>query len=241
MNGLKTKEYSTWREPASKLRRDAKLPGKIVSEPYFTGSRPVALADSLYQLIVTSLEGPRGVQAESLIAAIGALAGYGARWVIRRDIAAGRLEPDFHIPVNVKRPGVVTSAHVDRLVFDMRADSFAAACVPGIIAAGSNWLPDLNRAVQSNFMAINSPTYPDYSIPARHYPEVPPQALLLMLWEKTQRCLRSTEDAERLAMASFGMAATRAVIANKVRVPMHIGGQLAIETAIAMSKVEYGF
>lgn len=199
------------------------------------------LSDQLFQLVSTSLDGPKGIQPESLVAAFGALAGYTARWIVYREIEAGIVKDDFRTPAGVRRPGVTVSAHVDRHVHDMTGSGYAAALVPDMIAAGADWLPHINAMIQHNFMAIDAPTYPDYTVADKHRPQVPPQTLLLMLWENTLTCLRNAPHAEETAQKALALATLKAAKMNAHRVPLAVSGQLALETAIAMSKLEYGF
>ncbi|MBO6639709.1 MAG: hypothetical protein JJ920_18255 [Roseitalea sp.] len=202
---------------------------------------PARLSAQLFQLVSTSLDGPRGIHPQSFIAAFGALAGRSARWIVHREIDAGLIADDFRTPTGVRRPGVSVSTHVDRHVHDLTGDSYAAALVPDLIAAGANWLPQINAMIQQNFMAINAPTYPDYTVAETHLPEIPPQALLMMLWENTLTCLRSAPHAERSAPKAFALATVKAAAMYEKKVPLDVSGQLALETAIAMSKLDYGF
>jgi hypothetical protein len=209
----------------------------------FGGARndtPEAVSMSVYQLIAGSLEGPNGLQPENFLAALGALAGYGSRWTVRAAIEAGKLDNDFRKPLGVNRPHVLVSEHVNRLVCSLQTQSVAALLASSMMRAGANWLPDVNVAVQHNFEAINSPRYPDYTIPAKHLPSIPPQTLLMMLWEKTQRTLRGVEGGAEMAPVAIAMAAAHAIVVHKAKVPMDVGAQLVLETAIAMSKLDYG-
>ena len=222
--------------PASRFA-NVNRPGPAASG----GADPAKLANQLFQLVSTSLDGPKGIHPESFIAALGALAGYAARWIVHRQIAAGECQDDFTTPPGVYRRAVVVSANVDGHVHDMTRDSYAAALVPDMIAAGANWLPQINAMIQHNFMAINAPTYPDYTVAGKHLPQIPPQALLLMLWENTRACLCNVAEAERTTQKALALATVRAAGLYADKGPLDVSGQLALETAIAMSKVEYGF
>ena len=201
---------------------------------------PKVLCEQLFQLVGSALDGPRGIHPESFVCAFGALAGYSARWIVHQSIEAGRLEDDFRRPAGMTRRAVTVSAHVDRHVHDLTGPSYAAALVPDMIAAGADWLPHINAMIQHNFMAINAPAYPDYTIEDKHRPQVPPQALLLMLWENTLNCLRSVK-AEPTVQKALALATVKAAKMHEHRVPLAVSGQLALETAIAMSKLEHGF
>ena len=70
---------------------------------------------------------------------------------------------------------------------------------------------------------------------------IPPQALLLMLWENQARILASTPGAGDVAVQAYALASTKAATASRHKGPVEVSGQLALETAIAMSKIDYGF
>ena len=117
----------------------------------------------------------------------------------------------------------------------------AQGLLPEMMAAGAGWLPHINAMIQHNFMAINAPAYPDYTVAEKHMPEIPPQALLIMLWENTLTCLRNAPEAETTAQKAFALATVKAAAMYEKKVPLAVSGQLALETAIAMSKLDYGF
>lgn len=224
-------------QPAPNWMRQA----ETVSAP-FQGARrdtPETVSMSVYQLIAGSLEGPQGLHPETFLAALGALAGYGARWSVRAAVAAGRMDYDFHTPPGINRPHVLVSENVNRLVYSMQGQSVASVLASQMMRSGANWLPDINAAVQHNFEAINSPRYPDYTVPRKHYPSIPPQTLLMMLWEKTHRVLRGVEGGAGMAPVAIALAAAHAIVVHKAKVPVDVGGQLVLETAIAMSKLDY--
>jgi len=194
---------------------------------------------SVYQLVAGSLEGPLGLHPETFLAALGALAGYSARWSVRAAIAEGRLDDDFYVPQGTNRPHVVVSEHVNRKVHALTGQSVASVLTTQLIQAGASWLPDINATLQHNFEAINSPTYPDYTVPEKHFPAIPPQTLIMMLWEKTHRALRAVDNGAELAPVAIAGAAAHACMVHSGKVPLPVAGQLVLESAIAMSKLDY--
>lgn len=222
-SAVRTKK-ATWPAHANPAKPDAKL-----------------LSQQLYQISSSALDGPVGIQPENLVASLGALAGHCARWMVESAIVSGKARDDFSKPTHCTRAEIKVSAKVDAHISDMTGKSFAAHFVPQMIGAGANWLPEVNKMIMHNFMSINKPAYPDYTVPEKHFPQLPPQTLLMMLWEPTLNCLRSAPDVETIAMQAFAMAAADAAKVNTKRLPLDIAGQLTLETAIAMSKVDYGF
>ena len=207
-----------------------------------TGAGSVqALAASIHQFASASLDGPHGVDPATLVAGLGALAGYGARFIVREGIREGAHPDDFVVPRGVNARHVSMSDRVTALVCDMTRDSYAATLATAILARGGQWLPDIRQDLMHNFMAINSPSYPDYTLAAAHLPKIPPQTVLLMLWDRMQARLRATEGAREDAMMAFALATATAAEGARTRLPLHVSAQLATETAIAMSKIDYGF
>ena len=62
-----------------------------------------------------------------------------------------------------------------------------------------------------------------------------------MLWESQARILAHTPAAEDCAQQAYALAVTRAAKEFESELPMDQAAQLALETAIAMSKLQYAF
>ncbi len=211
--------------------------GEVVTEFAPSCSEPgqvQALAASLHQFVSCSLEGPKGVDPATLIAALGALAGYSARFVVREGVRQGLYKDDFSVPRGVNARHVSMSDRVTALVCDLTQESYVATMATGFLAKGGQWLPDVRQDLMHNFMAINAPTYPDYTVASSYLPKIPPQTLLLMLWDQLHAKLSVTEHACEHAMQAFGLATVAAADAVHGRMPLHVSAQLATETAIAM-------
>ena len=199
------------------------------------------LSKIIYAATFTALDGPSGVNPTDMIAALGALAGYSARWLVLRQIADGKLQNDFAEPKGTNMPFISVSNHVNEMVIDLTKDSFAGILTKSMMAAGANWLPNANADVNHNFVAINCPDFPDYTIDKQYWPQIPPQALLLMMWETQARILAHTPGAEDVAVQAYALAITRAAADFKQDLPMDQAAQIALETAIAMAKINYAF
>ncbi|MEM9574103.1 MAG: hypothetical protein AAF870_02610 [Pseudomonadota bacterium] len=221
------------------LYPDASTAHQIVVE------RPVVdaakLSSTIYRAVFQSLDGPMGVKPADMIAALGALAGYSARWMVIRQIANGQIEDDFAAPKGCNMPFVSTSNHVNQMITDLTRDSFAGVLTNSMMAAGAGWLPNVNADVNHNFVDINGPEFPDYSVNKQYWPDLPPQALLLMMWESQARILAHTAGAEDVALDAYALAITRTAAEYKEDLPMDRAGQIALETAIAMAKLKYAF
>ena len=176
-----------------------------------------------------------------MIAALGSLAGYSARWLTIRQIANGQLNDDFIVPKDCNMPFVSVSKHVNTMIADLTRDSFAGVLTKSMMAAGASWLPNVNADVNHNFVGINGPDFPDYTVDEHHWPQIPPQALLLMMWESQARLLAHTPGAEDVATQAYALAITRAAAEFEQDLPMDRAAQIALESAIAMAKIKYAF
>lgn len=210
----------------------------VVERPVVDAAK---LSNTIHKSVFQSLDGPMGVKPADMIAALGALAGYSARWMVIRQIANGQLEDDFVVPTGCNMPFVSVSKHVNQMITDMTRDSFAGVLTNSMMAAGAGWLPNVNADVNHNFVDINGPEFPDYSVDKQYWPQLPPQALLLMMWESQARILAHTAGAEDVALDAYALAITRTATEFQEDLPMDRAGQIALETAIAMAKIKYAF
>ncbi len=199
------------------------------------------LSNQLYKAVFSALDGPQGVKPADFVVALGALAGYAARWIVHRQIAQGDIEDDFAAPPGSNRPFISISRQVNRSVTDLTKESFAGVLTHSMMAAGANWLPTIDQGMEHNFVSINEPGYPDYSIDCEHWPQLPPQALLMMMWESQARILAHTAGAPEVAVKAYALATTQAAQSFKDALPMDRAAQLALETAIATAKLKYAF
>jgi len=62
-----------------------------------------------------------------------------------------------------------------------------------------------------------------------------------MMWETQARILAHTPGAEDVAVQAYALAITRAAADFKQDLPMDQAAQIALETAIAMAKINYAF
>ncbi len=218
--------------PAPQAKHD------VATNPSIEASK---LSNMLYKSVFAALDGPQGVKPADLVVALGALAGYAARWTVHHQIANGEVEDDFKVPAGSNRPFISTSHQVNRNVTDLTTESFAGVLTHSMMAAGANWLPQVDQGIEHNFVSINQPGYPDYSIGCEHWPQLPPQAVLMMMWEPQARILAHTPGAPEVAVKAYALAVTKAAQAFKEQLTMDRAAQLALETAIATSKLNYAF
>lgn len=220
------------------MHSEVSMPRQSVATPPVDA---VSLSKMIYKSVFQALDGPAGVNPTDIIAALGALAGYSARWLVIRKIGNKQIKDDFVVPKGCNMPFVSVSNTVNEMITDLTKDSFAGVLTKSMMAAGANWLPNVNVDVNHNFVCINGPEFPDYTVDGIHWPKIPPQAFLLMMWETQARLLAHTKGAENVATQAYAMAIMRAAKEYDTELPLDCAAQIALETAIAMSKIKYAF
>lgn len=214
------------------------MPKVSVAKPAIDAAK---LSKLIYKSVFAALDGPMGVKPADMIAAFGAMAGYSARWSVIRKIGNKQLSDDFVVPKGCNMPFVSVSKNANAMITDLTRDSFAGVLAQSMMAAGANWLPNVNVDVNHNFISINGPEFPDYNVHKEHWPQIPPQALLLMMWESQARLLAHTPGAEDAAIPAYALAITQAAKEFEAELSMDCAAQIALETAIAMAKIKYAF
>ena len=217
---------------------EVSIPSNAVARPPIDAAK---LSSIIHKAVYQALDGPLGVAPADMIAALGSLAGYSARWLVMRQIANGQLKDDFIEPKGCNMPFVSVSKNVNTMITDLTQDSFAGILTKSMMAAGASWLPNVNADVNHNFVGINGPDFPDYTVDEHHWPQIPPQALLLMMWETHARILAHTPGAEDVTTQAYALAITRAAAQFEQALPMDRAAQIALESAIAMAKIKYAF
>ena len=195
----------------------------------------------LCEKIAKALTGPAGLHGPTLAAAIGALAGHTARWMTHRAVAAKIGATPFTQPCGTNHPFVSVSETAECHVVSLTEPSFASALVSRLVAAGVGWMPQADRTLAHNFRGVYDAGLPDYSVPPQHWPQCSVHSILMMLWEPVRRDLATSETNDRTIMQAFGLAAARAALDHAESAPPAVAAQLALETSIATSRLEYAF
>jgi hypothetical protein len=200
-----------------------------------------AVANRLYWIVEDALTGPNGLHSQTFVSAIGTLGGYSARWLTHRAIAARAEAAPFFAPRFSNQPHVSVSKTAERHVSALTAPSFASALVSRLVAAGAGWIPRADTALAHNFRSMADAELPDYTVPAQHWPQCSVHSILIMLWEPVRRELSARDLPDHVIMQAFGLAAADAALDHRNTVPPAVAAQLALETAIAASRLDYAF
>lgn len=197
-----------------------------------------SLGLSIFQFVGSSLEGgPRGICPPTHIAALAAIAGYAARFSISRRVSHGELSDDFQRVTISRTKTVVVSEQVNELVLSMENPSVAGIIIATALRCGLQQLPDTNAFLQRH-LTVQDQTA---SVPAVHAPDVPIETLLMMYWEAVARFFRSSPASFDMAPLAAGHAVGEAIAVYRSTVPVDVALQIALNSAIAMSKVDRAF
>ncbi len=199
---------------------------------------PAILGPAIFQFVSQSLVGPFGLHPETLFAALGALAGYAAKWAVAVDSAEGLCPNDFRYEKAASGGILVFSDQVSRIVSARDAESVMSIVLASAARNGGNSLASLHRL--STRMVLPGPVnaMPDYSVDEKHYPQFAPEALLMMLWENVSRFFKQDGGGRRKIALAAAYAGAYAVSSYRDSFNAEISAALIIETALAMSKAD---
>lgn len=199
------------------------------------------LGMSAFQQVSQSLEGPFGLHPPTLMAALGALAGYAAKWAVALDVADGLAEDDFHIQPGDGGRRVLFSNQVRELVAGLGRQSVLSIVLGA--ATRANAVSYETLAVYSRRLVLPGTVnaMPDYDVEPRWMPQIAPEALLMMLWENTGRSFRAERRARSDLALGLAYASAHAISVWRDSIPAETSAGLVMESALAMAKIDRAF
>ncbi|MBK8455685.1 MAG: hypothetical protein IPL47_00040 [Phyllobacteriaceae bacterium] len=222
---------------AQTLRRNNGFPADRAERPETIDN----LGLSALQAVTGSLEGPQGLHAPTLFVALGALAGYAAKWAVALDIADGRVSDDFRLQPGEGRRSVVYSDHVRDLVAGLSRQSALSIVLGAATRANASSFAKLEALTHRAILPGRANAMPDYSVEARHFPQFAPEALLMMLWENIGRTFRAERRPRGDLALGLAFAAAHALSAWRSELSVETAATLFVESALAMSKIDRAF
>ena len=193
---------------------------------------------SIFQFVGTSLEGgPLGIHPPTHVAGVSAIAGYASKHLVALKVSRGDIEDDFElVNLSISKTAVV-SEQVNRLVLAMDRPSVASISVSAAMRSGLSHIPDTNQLLYQHLTESNA--HPDSSI--QNEPDVPPETLLMMYWEPVARFFRSSPAKFEISPYAAAHAVGEAISAYRESFSVDASLKLALDTAIAMSKIDRTF
>lgn len=209
------------------------------------GAEPPDTIDSLglsaLQMTTQSLEGPLGLHAPTLFAALGALSGYAAKWAVALDIADGLRADDFRRQPGEGRRAVLYSDHVRDIVAGLSRQSVLSIVLGAATRANASSFARLEALTHRSILPGRVNAMPDYSVDTRHLPHFAPEALLMMLWENIGRAFRAERRPRSDLALGLAFAAAHAMSAWRDELQAETAATIFMESALAMSKIDRAF
>ncbi len=181
-------------------------------------------------------DGRPGIHIETLLSALGAMAGFGCQVAVRKVLVkTGRmpLESAFVI-VNGARYFMGDQLNQPLLMARVSVWSLVAGAVHHVGAP----LPDINDIIRRTVSAIGSADFGRLSVPDDHQPLEQPIETLKKQWAGCYEVLKSL-DADPFFMGwYFALSAQLLIIKGKTIIDPTLAGQIVMESAVAMAKID---
>jgi hypothetical protein len=193
------------------------------------------------QRITNALKNERGVHIESLLACLGALAGYACQFSVReRNIKYGAKSADSGFTISTDSDG---RKHYfgNSLNGPLLEDRYSVwSLTAGAVAQLGKPLPDIMDIVKHNVAAVGDAQFGIPRMPEGHGLGDLPLNYLKVVWPKILPIAqRFCDEPTHLPMV-FGLAVQNAIIMAKDVIDPTLAGSIAMECAVPMSKVDLG-
>jgi hypothetical protein len=184
------------------------------------------------------------VHPQTLLTAIGALAGFAAQMAIRKAIIApGKLDPNEILPEVVTKNGekYYFSDTLNWMLFENVASppySIWAYLLDIIPPAERGALPDMEDVLGFAARSIGTARFGMPRLPPEHMPHKTPRAALEESWATVQREFETSARDPAAWPFDLAYAAQWQMATSRDRVPLPLAAWIVMEAAIPMSKVD---
>jgi hypothetical protein len=195
----------------------------------------------IYLRIGKAMKNERGVHIESLLACLGALAGYACQVCVRENNArsgAKSAEAGF-VVIGTKDGGRFFAGDV--LNQPLAESKYSVwSLTAGAIQQLGKPLPDIDGVFKHVVSSIGRPQFGVPRMPAGHNTGDLPINYLKPIWPRILPIARQFCDAPEHLPIVFGFAIQSAILASHEVIDATLAGTIAMESAVAMSKVDLG-
>jgi hypothetical protein len=198
-------------------------------------------AREVFQHLLKGLASEKGVHAESLLAALGALAGYACQVSARQQASKAPAGTDSGL-MRVQTQDGRTYYFGDALNKPLAESKYSVWSLAAAAAqdAGCNPLPDLHEMFKHVAESLGSPAFGAPRLPAGSSLMQPPEQMLRQLWKPLVAEVAAYCPDPQEWPVLFGLAIQQAIGAAKSAFDPRVSLGIAMESAIAMSKVDLG-
>jgi hypothetical protein len=195
----------------------------------------------VFQRITQGLKNERGVHVESLLACLGALAGYACQAAVRENSAsAGASSPENALTVATGADGrkYFFGDPLNRLLAEDRGSvwSFTAGAVQHL----GKPLPDIEGIFQHVASTVGGAEFGIPRIPAGHRLGDLPINYLKAVWPQLLPIAKRFADEPAHLPMIYGLAIQHAIFAARNLIDPTLAATIAMECAVPMSKVDLG-
>jgi hypothetical protein len=201
-------------------------------------NRMNAGAEYVVYRIWAALQGQKGIHAESLIICLGALAGYACQVSVRQNAALPGADLRKHALMAVDASDGTTHFHGDALNLPLIQSPLSVwALVSRTVEKLGEPLPDIDDIASHVTETLGTRAFGSPRVSAGHGPRRPAVVYLRQVWPQifpiAQRFCRKPAEMPVL----FGIALQRAIEATRDVLDPKLSASIAMECAVAMSKV----
>ena len=188
--------------------------------------------------LINGMKNEKGVHVESLLCALGALAGYSCQANLRAQAIARGLDPNA--PFQVVKTNDGEEYYFGDPLNEALAEgklsvwSLAAAAAQD---AGANSLPDLNEIFQHTASVLGSDQFGLPRFPSGHNAGDVPANYLTILWPVIHPVVQKLAGEPILWPVAYGLAVQEVITTGKTAIAPELAVTLVMEAAIPMSKV----
>jgi hypothetical protein len=201
------------------------------------------VSDELVQILFAELKDEHGVHAETVLATLGALAGFSVQMSLRETLVKPSKMPEdkvFAIAKTTTGESFYLGDLLNEGLFGGKPGVYSVYALVGGGAqkAGAKELPNINDIAGYVVSTLGTDKFGIPRISAEHMPHATPIDLLNKFWNPTRNLLVLTVQAPLHWPLVFSHAAQKVIVMCKDSLDPAIAGKLVMETAIAMAKID---
>lgn len=189
--------------------------------------------------LIDAMKNERGVHAESLLCALGALAGYACQASVRAQAVIAGMDPDALFQIAETKDGQ-RFYFGDALNQKLAEDELSVwSLVAGAARhAGAKSLPDIKKIFERTAVTVGTAQFGVPKAIEGHPPGDLPLNYLQGLWQPIQPVVKKLTADPALWPIAYALAIQEAIALTSKSLPPEFGLSIVMEAAIPMSKVK---
>jgi len=183
--------------------------------------------------------GRKGIHIETLLSALGALAGFGCQVSVREVLVkTGRmpLESAFVIVRGVDGARYFMGDYLNQPL--LMAPVSVWSLVAGAVQHTGSPLPDINDIVRRTVSSVGSRDFGKLSVPKDHQPGEQPIETLKKQWGGCYKALKALNADPFFTGWYFALSAQMLILKGRSIIDPTLAGQIVMESAVAMAKID---